>query len=189
VSFFTRLGDEGFTGILGEGKLPKFDLRLETLGTIDEANSALGMARGLSKVPGLADLILRLQRDLYKMMAEAAATPETAERFHFIDERHIAWLEQQIELFGEDLKVPEEFIVPGDTQAGAAMDLARTVVRRAERRAAELLQRGDIGNINILKYLNRLSSLLYILELKEIQEAGNPDLTRAKTERDDRDFT
>ena len=133
-------------------------------------------------------MILQVQRDLYKMMGEVAATPENVERFHLIDEMHVHWLEQRTEKIGKDLSLPEEFIVPGDVLAGAVLDLARTIVRRAERRAVELLQRGEITNKFILKYLNRLSSLLFILELKESQQAGNAGLTRAKTERDDRDF-
>lgn len=187
-AFFTRSGDEGYSGILGEGKVTKFDLRLETLGAIDEASAALGVARALVGAEGLAATILRLQRDLYALMAEAAATPETAERFHFIEAKHVAWLEKQIEAVGSGVEIPHEFIVPGDTQSGAALDLARTIIRRAERRVAELLQRGDLENTEILKYLNRLSSLVYVIELKEIQEAGNKGLTRAKSGDDDRDF-
>jgi cob(I)alamin adenosyltransferase len=178
--FFTREGDEGYSGLLGKGRFPKYDLRFEGIGDIDEANSALGLARALCGNPETKATLLHVQRDLYHMMAEAAAPEENVEKFRTIDEQHIAWLENQTEAYGTGVTLPEEFIVPGDTASAAVLDLARTVTRRAERRMAELLQRGNIQNGNLLSYLNRLSSLLFVLELREIQEAGNQNPTIAK---------
>jgi cob(I)alamin adenosyltransferase len=186
TSFFTRDGDEGFSGLLGKGRIPKFDLRFEGIGDIDEANSALGLARALCVNPETKAVLLQVQRDLYQVMAEAAAPAENAEKFHVIEERHIAWLENQTETCGAGMAIPDEFIVPGDTLSAAALDLARTVVRRAERRLAQLLQRGDIQNGDLLRYLNRLSSLLFVLELRENQEAGKQNPTLAKMEQNDR---
>ncbi len=115
-------------------------------------------------------------------MAEAAATPENTARFHTVDESYVKWLEEQIASLEKSVDIPKEFILPGDSQAGAALDLARTVVRRAERRVAELLHRGDISNKELLRYLNRLSSLLFVLELRENQASGKEKSTLAKEE-------
>ena len=186
ASFFTREGDEGYSGLLGKGHIPKYDLRLEAIGDIDEASSALGMARFLCAPSETKAILLQVQRDLYHIMAETAAPLETAEKFHVISTMHIVWLEETTVTWGDKVRLPEEFIVPGDTMAGAALDLARTVVRRAERRMAELLQMGDVQNGDLLRYLNRLSSLLFVLELNENQGTGKQNPTLAKTGHDDR---
>ena len=186
--FYTRGGDEGYSGILGEDRIPKYDLRLEVLGTLDEATATLGMARSLCQLPETRKMILRVQRDLYQLMAETAAVPEIAAKFHKIEARHVSWIEEQIEITGRKVNLPAEFIVPGDTWVGAAIDLARTTVRRAERRMAEILHRGDVKNPEMLRYLNRLSTLIFLIEQLESQTAGTPNPTLAKTEQDDRNF-
>jgi cob(I)alamin adenosyltransferase len=116
-------------------------------------------------------------------MAEAAATPENVQQFHRIDEAKVGWVEETTDALTQKVKSPQEFILPGDTLAGAALDLARTVVRRAERRIAELLRRGDISNPELLRYLNRLSSLLFVMELQEYQASGitGPSLAREES--------
>ncbi len=172
MPFYTRKGDDGLTGLLGEGRVPKHDLRPETLGTIDEATAALGMARYSCRAAQSAPLLMEIQRDLYRLMAEVAATPENADKFHAIDAGKVAWLEAQIETLNEFVKLPEGFILPGDSMAGAALDLARTIVRRAERRVSELLHNGELANRELLRYLNRLSSLCFVLELLENQAEG-----------------
>lgn len=169
--FYTRRGDDGTTGVLGEGRVPKYDLRMEALGAVDEATAALGQARALA-APPLTELLLQLQRSLYRLMAEVAATPENAERFLSIDTAQVTWLEERTDEWVARVEMPREFIVPGDTRLGAALSVARTIVRRAERRVAELLARGDITNTNLLAYLNRLSSLCFVLELAAVQSAG-----------------
>jgi cob(I)alamin adenosyltransferase len=179
-SFYTRAGDDGYTGLLGEGRVPKYDIRPEALGSIDEAMAALGMARVACQSPGMAEIILQVQRDLYSLMAETAATPENAEKFHFIDEARVAWLEKHTDALSLLVEMPGEFIIPGDFQSGAMLDLARTIVRRAERRVAELLLRGDIQNPELMRYLNRLSSLCFVMEIREIQFLGRNKPTFAK---------
>ncbi len=186
--YFTRRGDDGYTGLLGEERVPKYDLRLETLGALDEVNATLGMGRATCKLPASRKLILHVQRDLYNLMAETAAGPETAEKFHRIDARHVSWLEGQIEALSQAVTMPEEFIVPGDTWVGAMLDLGRVAVRRAERRLAELIHRGDVKNLELLKYMNRLSTLIFFIELLEDQTAGVDRPTLAKTDHDDRNF-
>jgi cob(I)alamin adenosyltransferase len=176
-----HLGDEGYTGFLGPGRLPKHDIRLEALGTIDEAMAALGVARASTTSKDNAPLLLEIQRDLYRIMAEVAAAPENAARFRTIDGQRVAWLEQTLNLVSSQVEMPKEFIIPGDQLSGAAMDLARAVVRRAERRVAQLLHMGLIENGELLRYLNRLSSLCFILELVEIRSAGIESPTPSKT--------
>jgi cob(I)alamin adenosyltransferase len=167
ASFYTRGGDDGYTGLLGEGRVPKESLRLEAVGAVDEANAALGIARSLVRSPDGPGLLLEIQRDLYGLMAELAALPEHAGRFRSIDAQRVAWLESQVDRLSALVEVPKDFIVPGDTVEGAFLDLARTVTRRAERRVAELLHRAEIANPELLRYLNRLSSFCFILELRE----------------------
>jgi cob(I)alamin adenosyltransferase len=113
-------------------------------------------------------------------MAEVAATPENAARFRAIDSGRVSWLEDETDQIGSQIEMPKEFIVPGDTQTGAALDLARAVVRRAERAVARLWHAGEIENPEILRYLNRLASLCFVLEIRENQIQGGKPLTLAK---------
>jgi cob(I)alamin adenosyltransferase len=170
--YFSRTGDDGYTGVLGEGRLPKSHPRLEAIGTIDEASAALGLARAVCQFPHSAELLLEVQRDLYNLMAEVAALPENALRFRVINADRVTWLEQQIDLISSSVELPREFTISGNTLADAALDLARTIVRRAERRLAELLHEGEIENTDLLRYINRLSSLCYVLEGAENAVAG-----------------
>jgi cob(I)alamin adenosyltransferase len=178
--FFTGKGDDGYTGLLGEGRVPKYHPRPQAVGAIDEATAALGVARSAARAPQTDPLLLDVQRDLYKIMAEVSALPENASRFRTIDSARVAWLEEQTESIGSAVTMPNEFIVPGDSPAGAAMAVARTVVRRAERHLAELLHNGLIENSELLRYLNRLSSLCFVLELLENEAAGKGHSTLAR---------
>jgi len=179
-NFYTRRGDDGYTGLLGEGRVPKYDPRPEAAGSVDEASAALGLARALCQHPSNAEVILTVQRDLYRLMAELSATPENAEKFRFINAERLTWLEEATDRIGAQVEMPHEFIVPGDSVAGAALAVARTVVRRAERKVAQLVHAGELENIDCLRYLNRLSSLCFVLELSENQAAGKnlPTLAR-----------
>ncbi len=188
TKFYTRRGDDGSTGILGGGRVPKDHPRPEAVGTIDEANAALGVARAACQTRECAEMILTIQRDLYGLMGEVAATPENAEKFRVIDANRVKWLEVQITNLSTSVDPQSEFIVPGDTLAGASLDLARTIVRRAERRLTTLWHAKEIENVELLRYLNRLSSVCFVLELFENKAAGNSQPTLAKnsagTERD-----
>ena len=178
TTFYTRKGDDGSSGLLREGRTLKSDLVFETLGAIDEASAALGVARSISCSVDVSQVI-QIQRDLYGMMGEVAASPENAGRFRVIDAARVEWLEAQTALIAGQVEVPREFIVPGDCPSGAAFDLARTVVRRAERRLVELVQRGDVQNPEILRYINRLSSLCFLFGLLETKTAGVTKITLA----------
>jgi cob(I)alamin adenosyltransferase len=182
-SFYTGSGDDGFTGILGEGRVPKYDLRPDAYGTLDEASSALGLARATAELPELMEVVATIQRDLYHMMAEVAATPDQAENFRRIDTARIDWVEKQISEYEQKIKMPKEFVLPGDTLAGAAFDLARTVVRRAERLIARLVHGDQLENELLLVYLNRLSSLCFVLALFANHLGGidKPSLAKGET--------
>jgi len=179
-TFYTKTGDDGYSGLLGEGRVPKEDPRLEAVGTLDEATAALGLARASCLDSRSPPILLQAQRDLYSLMAEVAATPENAFRFRTIVAEKVTWLEQQADFLSSQVEMPKEFIIPGDSPASAALALARTVVRRAERRVAQLVHAGELENLNLLKYLNRLSSLCFALELVENQAAGKTKPTLAK---------
>jgi len=178
--YFTGKGDDGTTGLLGEGRVSKSDLRLETLGALDEASAALGLARSLLKSNKLSAIVVQIQRDLYLLMAEVSATADNAALFSKIDADKVRWVEQQIETLGHSTSLPEEFIVPGDTLSGAAMSLARATVRRAERRVVELVNANQFGNKHALAYINRLSSLCFVLEVHEIKAGRTAPPTLAK---------
>jgi cob(I)alamin adenosyltransferase len=182
MSFYTSKGDDGTTGLLGEGRVPKYHDRMEALGTLDEASAALGLARAQCAVAKTGTILLEAQRDLYKLMAEVAATPENAKRFHFIDEARVAWVEAQTDELSKIVEIPKEFILSGDTLGGAALSLARAIIRRAERRVVVLFDDGEVPNADLQRYLNRLSSLCFVLELLENQNAGKKTSLAKETE-------
>jgi cob(I)alamin adenosyltransferase len=169
---YNHPGDDGTTGLLGEGRLPKHHPRMEALGVLDEASAALGLARALCKAQQTEPLLREVQRDLYIIMSEVAATPENVQRFRTLENQRLEWLESQADAIASMATLPAEFILPGDSLPGAALAVARTVVRRAERRAAELFDTGEIKNKVLLQYLNRLSSLCFALEVLENSQAG-----------------
>ena len=173
MRFYTTKGDDGTTGLLGEGRVTKYHARIEAVGTLDESTTALGLARAQCLDPRSGGIILEAQRDLYKIMAEVAATPENAEKFRMIDASRVTWLEEQTDAISEIVEMPKEFILPGDSLAGAALSLARAIVRRAERRVVEVRDEQEVSNLDLQRYLNRLSSLGFVLELLENIAAGH----------------
>ena len=172
MPLYTRTGDDGTTGLLGEDRVSKDHPRIEALGALDEASAALGLARASCHAPQTPPILREVQRDLYKVMAEVATTPENADKFKGIDAARITWIEEQADELQSIVSMPKEFILPGDTPSGAALSLARAVVRRAERRVTELFTLEELTNPELLRYLNRLSSLCFVLELVENQIAG-----------------
>src|SRR5512147_464713 len=173
MSFYTYKGDDGTTSLLGEGRVAKYHVRIEAVGTLDEATAALGLARAQCRDLRSGEILLEAQRDLYRLMAEVAATPENAEKFRFIDAARVAWLEAQTDELSKLVEMPKEFILPGDSVAGAALSLARAIIRRSERRVVEWFDSGEIKNPELQRYLNRLSSLCFVLELLENKAAGH----------------
>ncbi len=180
-SFYTRTGDEGQTGLIGSERVDKFDIRIETLGTLDEANAAIGIARAFNEIDELKEIMLQTQRNLYRLMSELGASDEAAEHFIFITDEEITALEAQVDSLSSKYKPPRAFIVPGDTKSGAYLDLARTIIRRAERRVTELNSAGLLRNKLTLKYINRLSSLLFALEIAEyLSQSDSVTLAKKK---------
>lgn len=178
--WYTGEGDDGTTGLLGEGRVPKHHPQPEAFGDVDEASSAIGWCRSIVPQQEVADVLLRVQRDCYAVMAELAATPEAQEKFRKIDDARVDWLAKTADAFGARVKMPREFVVPGDSREGAALDVARTVVRRAERRVTRLLEDGTMANRSLQAYLNRLSSLLFVLARFCDAASGNSSVTLAK---------
>ncbi len=178
--FYTRKGDDGYTVLFGKGRHPKHNAQLEALGAIDEANAALGVARSQCKAEELPALILHVQRVLYELMGEIAATGEMAGKIRVISADKVLWLENQTDMLVAKAPTLDAFIVPGDSSSAAFLDLARTVIRRAERRLAALLHSGEVKNPEVLRYLNRLSSLCFAMEVREIQASGRQRPTLAR---------
>ncbi|MGH2441667.1 MAG: cob(I)yrinic acid a,c-diamide adenosyltransferase [Chloroflexota bacterium] len=167
----TRTGDEGYTGLLGKGRVPKYHRRPEAFGTLDEATSALGLARAHSADPRMKDWIYQIQQELYTLMAELATPPENYQKVDFkLTSERVLRLDQLAEELKTQVEIGKVFVVPGGSVVGACLDLARTIVRRAERLIARLYHEGDITNPDVLRYLNRLSDVLFILA--RFEEAG-----------------
>jgi cob(I)alamin adenosyltransferase len=174
MRIYTRKGDTGTTGLLfGGDRVSKADLRTDAYGTTDEAVSALGVARAAigsqtDRVEvRLATLILRLQRELFVVGAELATHNDRRERLtdetSRVTESMVAALEGEIDELERLVEQPKEFVLPGETMTGAALDLARTTVRRAERRAVALADAGGLPDSQVVPYLNRLADLLFVM--------------------------
>lgn len=163
---YTRTGDNGTTGLVRGPRRMKYDLRVEAYGTIDEANSFLGMARlHTSSMPKLDRLLSRVQNDLFDVgsdLATPGADPEGVTSLR-VTAAQTEWVEQQIDLYNEGLKPLTSFVLPGGTPLAAALHIARTVVRRAERQVVELMNKEPDVNTHALTYLNRLSDLLFVM--------------------------
>jgi cob(I)alamin adenosyltransferase len=175
-------GDDGYTSLIGKGRVPKYHPRPEAYGTVDEASAALGLARSLTQNDEISQITETIQRDLYALMAELATLEPDTSKIEPFDSARVSWVEQQIEHLEQSTNQPKEFVLGGDVPAGAAFDLARTIVRRAERYVAKLLHSDEIRNPELLRYLNRLSSLCFLLSLRESQLAGFDRPSFAKPE-------
>jgi cob(I)alamin adenosyltransferase len=166
-------GDDGYTDLLGPGRVPKYDLRPETYGTLDEASSALGLARALSGQERVKEILREVQHDLYLLMAEVAVPEEQIEKLPYrVKPEQIEWLDKTILELEKEVELPRQFVLPGVSAASAAVDMGRTIVRRAERHAVRLVHEGHMPSGNVLRYLNRLSSLLFILARYEEHASG-----------------
>jgi cob(I)alamin adenosyltransferase len=166
--WYTGRGDDGTTGLLGPGRVPKYDPRPEACGAVDEAQAAIGLARAAGCAPEVRPLLLHVQRDLSTLMAELAAAGTGDSPFSGqVTADHVAQLEEWLADVEAAIDPPRGFVLPGDTLPGAALHLARTVVRRAERESVRLLHSGLLPNPHVVRYLNRLSSLLFLLACAE----------------------
>ncbi len=173
---FSKKGDKGFTSLMGGQRVPKSGPRTEAYGTLDEASSALGLARASARNARTREIILSIQKDLLLLGSELATAAEDASQYDYrLHPHHVDRLEQWIEELQKGVALKNEFICPGGTVAGAAIDLGRTIVRRAERKAVGLLQQKIISNLEVLRFLNRLADLLFVLARYE--EGSDPSCT------------
>ena len=167
-------GDDGSTGLLGGGRARKDDPRIEAYGTIDEASSAVGLAKSLSPHPRVREICEELQRGLYALGAELATNPDSSASFAHTTEEQVERLDALIAELEQAVTMPEGFILPGATPASGALDLARAVTRRAERRCVTLERSNGLKNDHVRRWLNRLSLLLFVLGRYEEALAGSP---------------
>lgn len=158
MSVYTKTGDNGETGLYTGERLSKEDPRVQTYGTIDEANSVLGMARAFSEIPEVREKILQLQKLLPKLMADIASLNKPA----MITSGDVKQLEEEMDEMEKALPPLRNFLIPGDTKAGAILDLARTTVRRAERLFCKLARFEAVHEVDGI-FLNRLSDYCFLL--------------------------
>ena len=164
---YTKYGDQGETGLLYGGRVSKNDPHTEATGIIDEAVSSMGLARALSQDARVKDTLRDLQRELFTVGAELATDPQRYDMFkrHFkpVTPEMVARCEALMDELGRLAEMPEVFVLPGGSPASAAIDVARCIVRTAERRTVALKEQGKLTNPEILRYLNRLGDLLFVL--------------------------
>lgn len=169
VKIYTKKGDDGTTSLWYGGRVPKHHGRTDAYGTLDEACSQLGVARALcgSEQQELAGDILRLQDDIFIAGAELATAPEAAERLEDgvsrTTEEMVAELERLIDRYMAEVELPPQFVIPGGNQLSAQLDVARTTIRRAERRISELNDAGELASEIVIHFVNRASDLAYAM--------------------------
>jgi cob(I)alamin adenosyltransferase len=169
----TKKGDKGFTGLLGGKRIPKFHLRPESYGTVDELNSFLGMARAVSEDRMVKETLLTIQNHLFIIGSDLALSGRDRNLLKGeITQKEVDWLTQLSTEFEASLKPDPKFIIYGETYVSSILDVARAVSRRAERRVARMKSKKMLSNLKILEYLNRLSDVVYLLARYEEKKAG-----------------
>ena len=163
-SFYTRKGDDGTTGLYYGGRVRKDSAAPEAYGAVDEAQAFLGLARAEAERGGeLDELLLHVERDLYVLMAELATLPDNRRKLEagatMVTPEMVAVVEARTDDLSARFEMPKEFVLPGQNRTAAALEVARTVVRRAERRAVGVAS----PDSSVIPYLNRLSSLLWAM--------------------------
>ena len=180
MKIYTRTGDAGTTGLFGGGRVAKDDLRVEAYGDVDELNAVLGMARSIEMMPRVDEVLVPIQRDLFAIGALLATPDREKMAQHLakarIDDERIAELEQAIDDGEEELEPLTAFIIPGGTAKAAALHVARTVCRRAERHVVRLQHQVELPTVAVV-YLNRLSDLLFTLARLANRRAGAGEVT------------
>lgn len=182
MRIYTRTGDAGDTGLFGGGRVPKNHPRVEAYGDVDELNAAIGFARSIEQMPRVDEVLVPIQRDLFAIGALLATPDREKMRQHLekasVDQDRIGQLEGAIDDGDRELEPLRSFIVPGGTPKAAALHVARTVCRRAERRVVSLTDSGidEIPQV-VVVYLNRLSDLLFTLARVANRRAGAGEVT------------
>jgi len=164
---YTKFGDKGETSLLYGGRVSKNSVNTEAYGITDEAVSAMGLARALSDNQKVKDILRDLQRELFTIAAELATDPGKYDLFkeHFapVTQVMVDKLEEIIDSLEEEFEMPKVFVLPGGSPASSAIDMARTIIRTAERRVVAVAESGLLTNELILSYLNRMGDLLFVL--------------------------
>jgi len=172
---YTKTGDDGTTGLLYGGRIPKDDLLTEAYGTTDEAVAVLGLARAQTDDEVMRTDLLALQRELFVVGADLATNPKERSKLEpevsLVTDRMVRRLERRIDDLVEERPLPQVFIVPGANPASASIDVARSVVRRAERAVVAVEHAQREVNPEVRRYLNRLSDLLFVLARWQAGEA------------------
>ena len=180
MKIYTKTGDTGQTGLFGGGRVSKDDLRVEAYGDVDELNAVLGMARCIEIMPRIDEVLVPIQRDLFAIGALLATPDRDRMASHLekarIDDARISALEHAIDDGESELEPLHAFIIPGGTPKAAALHVARTVCRRAERHVVRLQRDVELPPIAII-YLNRLSDLLFTLARLANRRAGAGEVT------------
>ena len=171
---YTKFGDKGETSLLYGGRVSKASVHTEAYGITDEAVSAMGLARAFSSEQKVKDILRDLQRELFTIAAELATDPDKYELFqqHFapVTPEMVDKLETIIDSLEEEFEMPNVFVLPGGSPASSAIDMARTIIRTAERRVVVVAESDRLTNDLILTYLNRLGDLLFVLARYEDRE-------------------
>ena len=174
-SISTRKGDKGQTSLLDGTRVGKDSLRPGEYGTLDEANAFMGLARAQAEDSQISAILLKLQNLMYKVNAQLACPPESK---HLLKknftEQDLAWVNQVSADLEAALNLPPKFVIYGETETSAVLDVARAVIRRAERALVALDSAEEIDNPHIKPFINRLSDLLYLLARKQDQLADRP---------------
>lgn len=169
---YTRTGDKGETGLFSGERVPKNSLRVEAYGTVDELSSWIGYTRSLIEDSQVDAILERIQQDLFLVIAELATHPkESSPRKGQVTQAMVKHLEEEIDRLDAELPVLSTFVVPAGTRAASALHVARTIARRAERRTITLAQNEKL-NPELVPYLNRASSLLFVLARVANKRAG-----------------
>ena len=182
MKIYTKTGDAGDTGLFGGGRVPKSHPRVEAYGEVDELNATIGLARSIEMMPRIDEVLAPIQRDLFAIGALLATPDREKMRQHLekarVDEERVSELEHAIDDGDRELEPLKSFILPGGTPKAAALHVARTVCRRAERRVVELqeLHETEIPQLVVI-YLNRLSDLLFTLARLANRRAGAGEVT------------
>ena len=180
MKIYTKTGDTGATGLFGGGRVQKDDPRVEAYGDVDELNATLGLARAMEPMPRIDEILVPMQRDLFSIGALLATPDREKMEKHLakasIDERRITELERAIDECESELEPLKAFIIPGGSQKGAVLHVARTVCRRAERRVVHLQREVEIPALVVI-YLNRLSDLLFMLARVANVRSGAGEVT------------
>lgn len=186
MRIYTRKGDDGTTGLLYGGRVAKDDARTEVYGTLDEVVSALGVARAGGLDKRIEEIVVRVQREMFVVGAQLATAEENQDKLQpgvsLVTPAMTEHAESDIDALVAEHPLPQEFVLPGASMGSAGLDLARSTVRRAEREAVTMARAGLVPDPEILRYLNRVSDLLFALARSQEAASG----VRAEPSRTDR---